>query len=68
MRTGDWAGFFNYILGKVNTQTSSLLLLFSPIIAALMGFFILGEKLGIFEILGILVIIFGVFVAKRENY
>lgn len=61
-------GFFNYILGKVNTQTSSLLLLFSPIIAALMGFFILGEKLGIFEILGILVIIFGVFVAKRENY
>nr|WP_317405200.1 DMT family transporter [uncultured Helicobacter sp.] len=61
-------GFFNYILGKVNTQTSSLLLLFSPIIAALMGFFILGEKLGMFEILGIFVIIFGVFVAKRENY
>ncbi|CAM3347406.1 DMT family transporter [Helicobacter labetoulli] len=61
-------GFFNYILGKVNTQTSSILLLFSPIIAALMGFFILGEKLGMFEILGIFVIIFGVFVAKRENY
>lgn len=61
-------GFFNYILGKVDTQTSSLLLLFSPIIAALMGFFILGERLGIFEILSIFVIIFGIFVAKRENY
>ncbi len=61
-------GFFNYILGKVNTQTSSLLLLFSPIIAALMGFFILGESLGIFEICGICIIIFGVYLAKRENY
>ncbi len=61
-------GFFNYILGKVNTQTSSLLLLFSPIIAALMGFFILGEKLGIFEICGICIILIGVYFAKKESY
>lgn len=61
-------GCFNYILGKVNTQTSSLLLLFAPIIAALMGFFILGEKLGILEICGICIILFGVYLAKRGNY
>lgn len=61
-------GGFNYILGKVNTQTSSLLLLFAPIIAALMGFFILNEKLGILEICGICIILFGVYLAKRGNY
>ncbi|RDU64885.1 EamA/RhaT family transporter [Helicobacter didelphidarum] len=61
-------GFFNFILGKVNTQTSSLLLLCLPIIAALMGFFILNEKLGFFEICGILIIILGVYFAKKESY
>ena len=61
-------GLFNYVLGKVNIQTSSLLLLFSPVIAAIMGFFILGEKLGIFEILGIFIIILGVYFAKRESH
>ncbi len=61
-------GFFNYIMGKVNTQTSSLLLLFSPAIAAIMGFFILNEKIGIFEICGIAIIVFGIYLAKKENY
>ncbi len=61
-------GFFNYIMGKVNTQTSSLLLLFAPAIAAIMGFLILNEKIGIFEICGILIIVVGVYLAKRESY
>lgn len=60
-------GFFNYIMGKLNVQTSSLLLLFSPAIAALMGFLILKEALGVFEILGIAIIIFGVYVAKKDS-
>ncbi|TLD89031.1 DMT family transporter [Helicobacter sp. MIT 03-1614] len=61
-------GFFNYIMGKVNTQTSSFLLLFTPVVAAFMGFLFLGEHLGIYEICGIVIIIFGVYIAKRENY
>ena len=61
-------GFFNYIMGKANTQTSSLLLLFSPAIAALMGFLLLGEKLGFFEIIGIIIIMIGVYFAKRQAY
>ena len=60
-------GLFNFILGKLNVQTSSLLLLFSPVIAALMGFFILGEYLGVFEMLGIGIIILGVYVAKKGS-
>lgn len=61
-------GFFNYIVGKVNTQTYSLTLLFSPIIAALMGFFILNERLGILEVCGICIILIGVYFAKKESY
>ncbi|MCX2717510.1 DMT family transporter [Helicobacter sp. MIT 21-1697] len=61
-------GFFNYIMGKVNTQTSSFLLLFAPVIAAFMGFILLGENLGIYEICGIALIIFGVYIAKKDNY
>lgn len=61
-------GFFNFILGKLDSQTSSLLLLFSPIIAAIMGFCILGEQLGVFEILGIGIIMFGVYLAKKDAY
>ena len=59
-------GFFGFIMGKISTQTSSLLLLLSPITAAIMGFFILGEKIGLFEILGIGIILFGVYLAKSK--
>lgn len=61
-------GCFNFILGKLEAQTSSLLLLVAPIIAALMGLAFLDEVLGWLEWLGIFIIIMGVYVAKRENY
>lgn len=60
-------GLFSFVMGKLSTQTSSLLLLFSPAVAALMGFFILGEKLGIYEILAIGIIVAGIYLAKRES-
>lgn len=58
-------GFFGYIMGKISAQLSSLLLLFSPVIAALMGYVILGEYISAMEILGIFIILFGVFLAQR---
>ncbi|SQH71676.1 DMT family transporter [Helicobacter mustelae] len=58
-------GFFGYIMGKINTQVSSLIMLFSPITAAILGFLILKESIGIFEILGMFIILFGVYIAKR---
>ena len=58
-------GFFGYIMGKISAQLSSLLLLFSPVIAALMGYVILGEYISTMEILGIFIILFGVFLAQR---
>ncbi len=61
-------GFLNYILGKANTQVSSILLLFTPIIAAFMGFFILGEGLDKSEIIGIGIIIIGIYLARKGLY
>ncbi|WP_104692912.1 DMT family transporter [Helicobacter pametensis] len=60
-------GFFGYIMGKIPAQISSLLLLFSPIIAAVMGYVFLGEMLGWVEIAGIFVIIFGVYLAQKKK-
>lgn len=59
--------FFGYIMGKISTQTSSLILLISPIIAAIMGFLILGERMGMPEILGIFIILYGTYMAKRSS-
>jgi len=59
-------GFFSHILARLGTQTSSIVLLCSPAIAAIMGFMILGERLGIFEICGIVIIICGVYITKRH--
>lgn len=60
-------GFFSYIMGKISTQASSLLLLVSPIIAAIMGFFILNERLGLVEIGAIGVILVGVYFAQQKS-
>lgn len=60
-------GFFNFILGRLDSQTSFLLLLIAPVIAATLGFLILGEKLSLLEICGILIILLGVYFAKKDS-
>ncbi|WP_199919467.1 DMT family transporter [Helicobacter enhydrae] len=60
-------GFFSYIMGKIQTQVASLILLLSPIIAGILGFVCLGEKLGMLEIFGIGVILLGVYLAKDKD-
>ena len=56
------------MLGKASTQLSSILLLFTPIVAALMGFFILGEYLDRIEMLGIGIIMVGIYLARKGLY
>lgn len=60
-------GCFGYIMGKLTTQVSSLILLFTPALAGLMGYFILGERLGIYEIIGMIIIVLGVYIAKMRK-
>lgn len=58
-------GFFGYIMGKLDTKTSSLILLFSPITAVILGFICLGETISFLECLGICIILAGIFIAKK---
>lgn len=58
-------GAFGYIMGKLDTQASSLVLICSPVLAGLLGFLLLGERLGIIEVLGIGIIIWGVYIAQK---
>lgn len=60
-------GFFGYIMGKIPTQIASLVLLFSPVIAAVMGFAFLHEKLTILEMVGIFIIVAGVYLAQLKR-
>ena len=52
-------------MGKLDTQASSLVLICSPVLAGLLGFLLLGERLGIIEVLGIGIIIWGVYIAQK---
>lgn len=61
-------GFFSYIIGKINTQISSLILLSSPALGAIMGFVFLGERIALLEIIGIIIVIIGVYFAKLGNH
>lgn len=60
-------GFFGYIMGKIPAQLASLVLLFSPAIAAVMGFVFLRERLSILEVTGIFIIIVGVYLAQLKK-
>lgn len=60
-------GFFGFIMGKIPTQIASLVLLFSPVVAAIMGFLFLQEKLTILEITGIFIIAAGVYLAQLKK-
>lgn len=60
-------GVFSFAMGKISSQSASLLLLLSPITGALMGYFILNEALGLFELIGIGVILLGIFIVKLQK-
>lgn len=58
---------FGYIMGKLSAQISALILLFTPMIAGIMGYVFLGEKLGIYEVIGMIIIVLGVYIAKMRK-
>lgn len=58
-------GLLAYCLGKVNATLSSLICLTQPIIASLYAYILFNEILSLFEILGIIICILGVYLAKK---
>lgn len=63
-------GFFlvNYALGKLPAHVSSIYANLSTVVAVLAGHFILGDKLGIFTVIGGIMIVLGVYGVARINY
>ncbi|PAF51719.1 hypothetical protein BKH43_00305 [Helicobacter sp. 13S00401-1] len=58
-------GFFSFLLGRLSQLAISLLILASPVISVVLGYLILGEKIGWVEFIGILVILSGVYFARK---
>lgn len=60
-------GLLAFCLGKVNATISSIICLTQPVIAAVYAYIVFGEELSIIEILGVLVSLTGVYIAKYNN-
>lgn len=60
-------GLLSFTLGKVRANLSSLIVLSQPVIAAVYSFFIFGEKLSSIEMLGIAVVLGGIYLAKKSG-
>lgn len=60
-------GLLAHCLGKVNATLSSIICLTQPVIASAYAFILFSETLSLLEILGMLICILGVYLAKK-NY
>ncbi|MFY1047965.1 DMT family transporter [Chryseobacterium sp. GP-SGM7] len=60
-------GLLSYCLGKISILLSSVIILSQPVFAAVYAYFIFGETLSLKEILGIIIILAGVYYAKKEK-
>ncbi len=59
-------GLFVHCQGKLSVNLSSIICLAQPGIAALYSFIIFGEKLSMMEILGIIIVVVGIFLVKMQ--
>ncbi|WP_150540035.1 DMT family transporter [Actinobacillus vicugnae] len=60
-------GALSYCLGKVKASYTSLLVLTQPIISAIYAYFIFNENLSLKEIIGILVVLIGLYIANNKK-
>ncbi|REC63212.1 EamA/RhaT family transporter [Chryseobacterium pennae] len=58
-------GLLSYCLGKISILLSSVIILSQPVFAAIYAYFLFSETLTIKEILGIIIILAGVYRAKQ---
>jgi len=54
-----------YCLGKIHVTLASVLVLFQPVTAALMAYFIFKQYLSVFEIIGLFIVLVGIFFSKK---
>jgi drug/metabolite transporter (DMT)-like permease len=59
-------GLIAYALGHLPASFSSLVILIQPVTAALLGWMLLGERIGTLQVLGGVTILAGILVARRS--
>lgn len=60
-------GIMSYCVGKIKVTLSSLLVLSQPIVAAVYSFLFFKEKISQQELLGITIVLVGIYVSKKQN-
>lgn len=60
-------GLMSYCVGKIRITLSSLLVLSQPIVAAIYSFLLFNEKISQQEILGIFIVLIGIYISKKQN-
>lgn len=60
-------GLMSFCLGKVRASLSSVLVLSQPIVAAIYALIIFSERLSMIEILGMMITLIGIYVAKKSS-
>ncbi len=58
-------GLISYCLGKIRAILASVVMLMQPLVAAIYAFAIIGEKLSMVEVTGIVVTLTGIYIAKK---
>lgn len=59
-------GGMSYCLGKIKASYASLLVLTQPLISALYAYFIFNEQLSVMEIMGMCVVLLGLYIANKK--
>lgn len=59
-------GLLSYIVGKVDVNLSSIIVLAQPIIATLYSYFLFSEVLSLQEFFGMGIILIGIYIAKKN--
>lgn len=58
-------GLLSYCVGKIDVVLSSVLLLIQPVVAAAYSYLIFGESIMFQEVIGIFIVLIGIFYAKK---
>ena len=57
-------GLYNYALTKIEASKAAMFVYLIPVFTLILAYFILNEKLSIFEFIACFVILFGVFISE----
>lgn len=60
-------GGLSYVLGGISVNLAAVLVLMQPVISAILSYFIFHETLSAQEILGVFIVLTGIFLVKKES-